>query len=85
LTNPPVDQDRLDKIRAKEKLRLAETSGKGNQKISLADKNAQKALIKAKSDLSIKTRRAEKNQKLVFGELKKILDKHDEEIIFKGS
>tara|TARA_B110000285_G_C15133773_1_gene625420 strand:- start:1249 stop:1392 length:144 start_codon:yes stop_codon:yes gene_type:complete len=33
----------------------------------------------------MKIKRAEKNQKLVFTELKKILDKHDEEVVFKGS
>lgn len=85
LTNPAIDEEKLMKIRAKEKIRLAETSGKGNQKISLAAKNAEKALARAKGDLNIKIKRAEKNQKLVFTELKKILDKHDEEVVFKGS
>lgn len=85
LTNPPIDEEKLMKIRAKEKLRQTETSGRGNQKISLAAKNAEKALARAKGDLNIKIKRAEKNQKLFFTELKKILDKHEEEVIFKGS
>ena len=85
LINPPIDEERLMKIRAKEKLRLAETTSKGGVKVSLAAKNAEKALAKAKGDLNIKIRRSEKCQKQLFTELKKIIEKHEEEVIFKGS
>jgi hypothetical protein len=51
----------------------------------MATKNAEKALAKAKGDLNIKIRKAEKCQKQFFTELKKIIEKHDEEVIFKGS
>lgn len=85
LTNPPIDEEKLMKIRAKEKMRQADALGRGNTKISPAAKNAEKALAKAKGELNIKIRRAEKNQKLIFTEIKKILDKHDEEVLFKGT
>ena len=86
LTNPPIDEERLMKIRAKEKLRMAESFAKEKGvKVSMAAKNAEKALAQAKADLAIKIRRAEKGQKQLFAEMKRILDKHDEEVVFKGS
>jgi hypothetical protein len=60
LTNPPIDEEKLMKIRAKEKLRLAESTSKGGVKVSLAAKNAEKALVRAKGDLNIKIKRSEK-------------------------
>jgi hypothetical protein len=56
--------------------------GKSKQKVSLATQKAEQAAAKAKSELSIKIRRAEKNLKLLFTELKKILEKPNDDVIF---
>ena len=83
LVRPPIDEERLMKIKANNKMREeALQMGKSKQKVSLATQKAEQAAAKAKSELSIKIRRAEKNTKLLFGELKKILEKPSDDVIF---
>lgn len=70
------------RVRAREKMRLQMTPQHHSRKISLADQKAQKERAKSKSEVNIKIKRAEKNIKLLFAELKKVLDKPDEDIVF---
>ena len=52
------------------------------RKVSLADQRAQKEAAKSKSEVNIKIKRAEKNIKLLFVELKKVLEKPNEDVVF---
>ena len=71
------------KIKAANKMRDEQLKmGKSTKKVSLATQKAEQAAAKAKSDITIKIRRAEKNIKLLFSELKKILDKPNDDVIF---
>ena len=71
------------KIKAANKMRDDQLRmGKSTKKVSLATQKAEQATAKAKSEISIKIRRAEKNIKVLFSELKKILDKPNDDVIF---
>lgn len=56
-------------------------SGSG-KRVSLAAQKQEQALAKAKTDINLKIKRAEKNMKNLFAELKKVLDKEDEDVVF---
>lgn len=81
LVRPPIDEEALMRVRAREKMRQLQPQ-QFNRKISLADQKAQKEAAKSKSEVNIKIKRAEKNVKLLFAELKKVLDKPDEDVVF---
>ena len=83
LVRPPIDEEKLMKIKAANKMRDDQLKmGKSTKKVSLATQKAEQATAKAKSEISIKIRRAEKNIKVLFSELKKILDKPNDDVIF---
>lgn len=81
MVRPPIDEEALMRVRAREKMRQLQPQ-QFNRKISLADQKAQKEAAKSKSEVNIKIKRAEKNVKLLFAELKKVLDKPDEDVVF---
>lgn len=56
-----------------------------NNKKSLATQKAEESMAKAKSELTVKIRRADKNLKLLFSEFKKILNKPNDDVIFPTS
>lgn len=49
--------------------------------MSLAEITAQKTIAKAKSDINIRLKGADRNLKAFFAEVKKILDKPDDDIV----
>lgn len=53
--------------------------------MSLAAQKQEQALAKAKTDINLKMKRAEKKMKDLFAELKKILDKEDEDVVFANA
>ena len=83
LVRPPIDEVFLMKMKAQQKVR-PETGGRGGptKKMSLAAQKAEQAFQKSKNEINVKIRRAELNLKLFFGELKKVLEKPDEDMIF---
>ena len=86
LTRPPIDEERLMKIKAANRMRDEQLKmGKSTKKVSLAVQKAEQAAAKAKSDIQIKIKRAEKKIKLLFGELKKVLEKPSDDVIFPNS
>ena len=55
--------------------------GGGQKKKSIASQKADKAEAKRKSDIQLKIKKADKNFKLFLSEVKKILEKHEEDTI----
>ena len=53
--------------------------------MSLMAQKQEQALAKAKTDINLKIKRAEKNMKNLFTELKKVLEKDDDDVIFANS
>lgn len=53
--------------------------------MSLTAQKQEQALAKAKTDINIKIKRAEKNMKNLFAELKKILEKDEDDAVFPNA
>ena len=62
LIRPPIDEEKLMKLRAQAKMREQLEKQGGAKKMSLTAQKAEQALSKAKTELSIKIKRAEKNK-----------------------
>lgn len=77
LAKPAIDEITLMKIREMSQ----NQSPQKTKKMSLGAQKEFKAEQKRKSEINFKIRRAEKNTKLFFDEVKKILSKPEEEII----
>jgi hypothetical protein len=71
---PPKDEEALMKIREQEKLRKLNKQ-KDRRKVPLAFRKAEQAVVKNRSELNLKIKKAERNFSLLFSECKKILDK----------
>mmetsp|Transcript_13206 Transcript_13206/g.20584 ORF Transcript_13206/g.20584 Transcript_13206/m.20584 type:complete len:571 (+) Transcript_13206:73-1785(+) len=82
LVRPPIDEEALMRIKERSKMKLHQSQKKLTKKVSLAVQKAEQAIAKTKAEINLKIKRADKNIKLLFGELKKILDKPDDDIIF---
>lgn len=50
--------------------------------MSLAQQKAEQALAKSKAEINLKIKRADKNLKLLFGALKLVLEKPDDDQVF---
>ena len=74
LTRPPIDEERLMKIREKDKIRrLAMEKSGTTKRLSIMEQKIENACNKNKSDIKIKIVRAEKNMKNLFIEMKKLI------------
>lgn len=86
LRRPEVSEELLQKIRQREELRKLEAKNPANKKKkSLEETRNEKQIAVAKSDIKFRISGADKNLKYIYGELKRVLDKHDEEKVLEGS
>lgn len=85
LVRPPIDEEKLFKLKEQEKMRKSQQKQGPGKRMSLTAQKQEQQLAKAKTDLSIKIKRAEKNMKNLFAELKKILEKDDEDAVFPNA
>jgi hypothetical protein len=77
LSRPAVDENKLMQIRANEKAKKANVG----KTISLTAKKDGEAQRKKAHELQIQIKKAEKNMRSFFSEVKKIIEKPDEEPI----
>ena len=82
LVRPAIDEEKLMKIREREKLMNQKANSKYPRKVSLAVQKAEQAAAKNKAELTLKIKRAEKNLKQFFSECKKILEKPNEDLVY---
>ena len=79
LTRPPIDEETLMRLKAQSKTKPIDT--KSSKKMSLGAQKEHRAEAKRVSDIQFKIKRAEKNLVQFFSEIKKIMDRADEENI----
>ena len=71
MVRPAIDEERLMKIREKEKLKkLALDKSATTKRMSIMEQKMETACNKNKSDIKIKMKRADKNFEALFIELK---------------
>ena len=81
LIRPPIDEETLIRLKAMGKSKAAE--GRGGKRKSIAEQKRDKEESKRKTDIQFKIKRSDKILKNFFTEVKKILDKTDEDVIAK--
>ena len=85
LVRPAIDEEKLFKLREQEKLRKIQMKQDGPKKMSLTAQKHEQAVAKAKTDINLKIKRAEKNMRSLFTELKKLLDKDAKDVVLANS
>lgn len=81
LVRPPIDEDTLIRLKAMAKTKA--TEGRGGKRKTMAEQKREKEEAKRRSDLQFKIKRSDKILKSFFAEVKKILDKTNEDVIAK--
>ena len=81
LVRPPIDEETLIRLKAMDKIKANE--GRGGKRKSIAEQKREKEESKRKSDIQFKIKRSDKILKNFFTEVKKILEKTDEDVIAK--
>ena len=86
LIKPAIDLEKLTKIQENERMRLQNASKQGTMKrMSMGQQKLEQAINKNKSELKIKIKRADRNLKNFYAEIRKILDKQDEDQVMPNS
>ena len=81
MVKPPIDEETLIRLKAMDKAKA--TDGRGGKRKSMAEQKREKEEAKRKSDIQFKIKRSDKILKNFFAEVKKILEKTDEDVIAK--
>jgi len=81
LVRPPIDEETLIRLKAMSKTKAV--GGRGGKRKSMAEQKREKEESKRKSEIQFKIKRSDKILKNFFTEVKKILEKTDEDVIAK--
>ena len=85
LVRPAIDEEKLFKLREQDKLRRIQMGQDGPKKMSLTAQKHEQAVAKARTDINLKIKRADKNMRSLFTELKKLLDKDNKDVVLANS